>query len=258
MAFGGTRKIRRRNVTLKKRSASAPLRKPVAKAVARIAKRVVSRRLEDKHAVFQVVDNPFNSAITLPGDAQPVVKAIPQGSGEANRQGDQIKPKYLKVTGVVTLDPPPGYGPTDPQNNPLMVRIMCVSQNNIKYGDTSTLNFVSLLRDTGGAVHAFNGQRTDCLLPINTDLFRVYFDRKVVLRPVVEATTESTNKSTYMYSFKIKCPAHFKFDSSIGDYPNNWAAFMLCGYAYMNGAPPDAVKQVIHHSVRSHLIYEDA
>lgn len=250
-----------RSKAAKKRSAKRFLRPVQRKAVRQIVKEAVSRRLENKHSILSGYDD-HNSAIQLTADFHPILNTIPQGTGEGYRVGDSIKTKYLRVMGTVSLnrDPNPSpSAPTYPQDNPITCRLMCVSQNDVKRQSmSSALDYGNLLRNASSSGSGgFNGAIWDLTLPINSDKFKVHFDRVFTLVPVPGHPPDGASRTMYMFKFYIKVPATLKFDAS-SDYPNNFASWLTLGYAYTNGTPADTVQTPVHLVWNSELVYEDA
>lgn len=233
--------------------------------VMRLVKKMIDNRVEDKHVLW-TLDNltDHNSGIGVAGDVVPLVQQIAQGTGEQNRLGDRIRPKYLKVSGIVTLDKLSGFQYS--QN--IRGRIIAFKQNDVKVGSANaSVDIAHLLRSPDAPYSQyFTGAARDLCLPVNTDKFKVLYDKQFKLVPCNYAGVGLTAGQiappnpymTFKYSFKVKLPSSLKYDTANGDWPNNFAPFMVIGYSYPDGTAPDVMATMITNTAVSHLIFEDA
>lgn len=206
-----------------------------------------------------------NSSITA-GDCEPLIQQIapidsPSGNTEQQRMGDRIKPKSLKVKGIVSLNQ------TNPpqSNQPIYVRILILSQKDIKLGssvlggsvDTSNL-LQPAFAGTGNDQTPFVGATQDLLYPVNKQKFKVYMDKVIKLTPVVSSGSREQNPgycAKYSYRFK-SLPTSLTYDDGAGDWPNNFAPFVCVGYAYADNSSEDVLR--VQHNCYSTLEFEDA
>lgn len=227
--------------------------------------RALDKRIEDKRVGSIGVDATFNSGIAG-NEAYSLLPPIAQGTADNQRIGDKVKPKYLIVRGSVQWDhvfASANYCP------PATGRLLILTQKNIKVGTGSTLpNFDAshLLRDNIGTDQArqYNGGAFDNFAPINTELFRVYMDKKIKLLPFINNTqlatdlTASGTTRTYSFVKKIKCPASLTFDSGNGNFANNFAPFVVFGAVCDDGSGPYTQQTPWRVRISSILDYEDA
>lgn len=231
----------------------------MATAVRAIAKATLSRQMEDKHAVWNVVSTNHNSSIS-PADCTFVVQPISQGADSNQRIGDRIRPKWLKVSGTVAIDT--AYmNSTLPtvSLDPIECRVLCLHQKDVKSssGGSAQIDTSRLLRLSDGA--PYTGGIYDNQMPVNTDKFRVVYDRKIRLVPQQGQVYDGVLPQAYRdFSFKIKCPASLSFDGGNGNVPNNFAPFVCLGYNYPSGRGADIANTPVKLSYTTHLIYEDA
>lgn len=233
----------------------------MAKAVRAIAKATLSRQMEDKHAVWNVISTNHNSSIGT-NDCTFPLQPISQGVDSDQRIGDRIRPKWFKISGTVAIDtefingePAPVSFPLDP----LEVRVMCLTQKDVKCGASGPIQLdpAHLLRKGGGV--AYTGGLYDNQMPVNTDKFKVLFDRKIRLVPQQGLNQNAVLPQQYKdFSFKIKCPAVFSFDAGNQNWVNNFAPFVCLGYNYPSGRGADVQGAPVKLSYTSHLIFEDA
>jgi len=234
----------------------------MAKEVTKIVNRVLDRKIEDKQIHWRLdLLTPHNSPIAGAGDVIPIVQQIPVGPGIESRLGDRITPKYLRVSGVVSLNP----GSSISSYEPLLVRVLAFRQNDVTVGSaTASVDTGNLIRDTAGGTGSrqFSGNTQDLLMPLNGDKFKSIFDKQYMLCP--QDTNAGTAGNLQMphqfrkYSFKVKLPKQFKYDPANGNWANNFAPFMSIGYAYPDGRPADLVGTAVVNTAVAHFVYEDA
>lgn len=224
-----------------------------------LVKRIVNRNTENKQVGNRIeVAVSHNSAIGS-ADCLSVLPQIVQGGTAFTRIGDKIMPKSLRVQGVVSLDD------IQADERDLYVRVIIASQKNIKVGsvvNTGGIDTSNLLEPAVGGSEeiAYSGTTSNIMDPINTELFRVYYDRTFKLCPSANQTrTSPLDRQSFRWSYKFKSlPASMTFDAGNGDWVNNFAPFFTIGYAYADGTAPDVVTTRIVSTTNSLLRYEDA
>lgn len=234
----------------------------------------VSRGLvpETKYCGARVVDANFNNTISS-ADCYPLCPSITQGTGDYQRLGTRIRGKYIIVRGTVTLNDAmnTGTGGFGSQSyGPIIVRLLMLSckaatNNNQIGGLSNQVNMGCLIDDRigTGATRQFTGNNYDVYAPLNKDLFKVWFDRKVKLVPQLADTASTASflgQRTHSFWCKIPAPANMTFDdTSSGNEPTNYAPFLCAGWAYMNDKTPGTVDQVpVHIEAISTLYFSDA
>lgn len=233
-----------------------------------IVKRMLDKRLENKAIGNVVEDNVSHNSGIGAGDCEPIIAPIAQldtttgFSSATQRVGDKITPKSLRVKGVVSLDPT-----LQDTTQPFYVRILVLAQKDIKVGSQvlgGAVNASALLRPmfntlAGNDQIPFSGTAQNLLQPVNTDLFRVYYDRVHKICGTGDGGIEQNAARAFMWSYKFKqLPASLTFDEGNGDYPNNFAPFVAIGYAYADGTAPDVATTRLVSNVYSMLTFEDA
>lgn len=236
--------------------------------VMRLVSRMMNNKIEDKIIVKQITKNQHNSAIGT-GDCFPLIPPITQGTDDWNRIGEKIKPKYLRVNcqAALVLNPTsdsPAYGggyvfSGGVYQSPLVVRVLVFTQNDIKSALTgSGVDVGSLLRGDNGSAQAFTGLSGDLLRLVNTEKFKPLYSNMFELVPIPDKTVDGVYKTSVRFSFKVPCPATFKYDANSGNVPNNFCPFLAVGYAYPNQSPPDTTQTPLMFECQSILCYEDA
>jgi len=231
-----------------------------------IVKTLLGRKTENKAVGWKVEDSVAHNSPIGAADCYPLVQQIQQLdvtggiSSAVQRIGDKIQPKSLRVRGCISL-----RSSQDTIQN-LYVRVLILAQKDIKVGSQvagGSVNANALLRPmfntpAGADQAAFGGTTQNLLQPVNTDLFRVYYDRIHKLCPASNATVENTMGSyTWSYDFK-SLPANLTYDEGNADWANNFAPFVAIGYAYADGTSPDTATTRIVSNTYSLLTFEDA
>lgn len=217
-----------------------------------------------------MVENAVNhNAVIGASDCEPLIQEITDidtttANSAQQRQGDRIKPKSLKVSGLVSLNQ--AY-PTQ-SNQPIMVRLIIASQKDVKLGSSiktgNVIDTAHLLKPsfaaTGSDEQSFAGLTQDLLYPINKDKFRVYMDRIIKLTPVVSNGSKEQNSGyVYRYSYRFKqLPSFLTYDDGSGDWCNNFAPFITIGYAYTDNSNEEPTNFRVQHNCFSLLEFEDS
>lgn len=222
---------------------------------------MIARQSENKAIGWNVEANVQHNSAIGAADCEPLVQQIAQGTTSQTRQGDRVKPKSLKVSGVVSFN---NDDCTTSQN--IYVRVVIAAQKNIKVGNdvaAGSVDTAHLLRPAlaGGAEVAFSGTTMNLNYPINRDLFRVYYDRtfKLASGVVTGGSVETQPLYSKRWSYRFKqLPASLTYDAGNGDWANNFAPFVAIGYAFSDGSSPDTVTTRIISNTYSLLEFEDA
>lgn len=227
-------------------------------SVQTLVKHLINRKSETKY-VSHTCENQtvHNSAITG-GDIIPVLPSIPQGTTDYTRLGDSIRPISLKVKGLLSAN---RNAITD--NKVLLARILVLSSKSNK--STTSLptgvifnNMFKPNDDTATTVGPFTGDQRQLSWPVNTDAYRVHYDKVVRIAPSSPEGTEEQPASFVRWTAKVTCPAAFDYDNtSAGDFPTNFAPFMAIGYAYADGTGPDTVTPKLVSYANSYLKFKD-
>lgn len=232
------------------------------KAVTKIVKSVIARNQENKMIGWLTEENVAHNTAIGAADCVPLVQQIAPGVSAQQRVGDRIKPRSLRVKGVVSFQPDTC---TTQQN--LYVRIIIASQKNLKVGSEIVAGGVDtahLLRPgyVGGDQIAFSGLTRNLTEPINKDLFRVYLDKvvKLTVSSVTGGGKEQMPLYSARYSFRMKqMPAYLTYDDGNGNWANNFAPFFCMGYAFSDGTGPDLPTYTrLINNCSTFLEYEDA
>jgi len=203
-----------------------------------------------------VENNVLHNAPISDADVVPIVQSIPEGTSSLTRLGDRIKPKSLKVRGVVGLNP--DY---NPNNKPMIVSVYILAAKDKKTNSlvTAGAGLADLLKPNIGGTEQvpWDGTTLRSTYPVNTDKFRVYMAKQFRLAPgSLGGGTREFDFFKWKYTFK-DLPASLTFDEANGDDANNFAPFLAIGWCYTDGSATDVTPRLTSNC-SSILSYEDA
>lgn len=245
--------------TLATARAEARLSAPTKKAVTAIVKRQIARQTENKVVGFNLEQNVIHNSSIADADVVPILGSILEGTSSLQRIGDRVKPKRLTVRGIVGLNPE-----NNPNNKPMIVSVYILACKDKK---TNALvqagaGMADLLKPNinGTEQVPFDGTTLRNTYPVNTEKFRVYYQKKFRIAPGTLATgTREYDFFRWGYTFKqSKMPASLTWDEATGDDCNNFAPFMVIGYSYTDGTAPDVLATRLISNTSSEFTFEDA
>lgn len=227
----------------------------------KIVKSVIARNTENKMIGWTTESDVTHNSPIGAADCVPLVQQIAPGVSAQQRVGDRIKPKALRLKGVVSFQPE-----TINTAQNIYVRILILAQKNIKVGNdvaAGSVDTAHLLRPgyVGGDQQAFAGLTRNLYEPVNKDLFRVYLDKVVKLTCSVGGAAGTAQMPLYSarYSFRMKkLPTFLTYDDGNGNWANNFAPFFCMGYAYSDGSVEPVITQRFINNCSTFLEYEDA
>lgn len=253
--------VRRRKYA-KKAKGVRSISKPLRRAMTQVAKKVISRRAEDKMVGAYVEHDTFHNSSISSADCKPVMQQISQGTDSRQRLGDRITPKSIRVKGLLSLN-----SVSAPNTEAdIWARVMILTQKDIKTGSEVLANGVdvgTLLKPGFGATALeipFNGNTGELMVPVNTDKFRVYYDKLIKFSQRTETGTDHLQRYSAMWSYtfsKKNLPATLTYDETSGDWANNFSPFVCIGYAYSDGTAPDTVSTKLVSNILTQVRFED-
>lgn len=225
-----------------------------------LVKRIVARGRENKMVGRRIwAAKAVTPAITA-GDS--VCPEIIQGTQEFQRVGDRVQPKWLGVKGTIAVK----YD----QNNltdTIHARVMIVRMREVDKNTESLTQFAAksntLLKTNlgvGNSEAGYTGGAVSNLYPVNTDSFRVLYDKTFVLGPATYVAGQSQPSnfgSVASFSAKLALPSSLIFTDN-SNQPQNYAPIILIGYCYPDGRPLAGDEAVLTADAYARLIYEDA
>lgn len=262
----GKRRNYRSLAGMSTRKKTTRLSKPVARAVARVARRTI--KVETKHASGVVVDANFNSSISASSECYSIMPAISLGDADWQRTGAKITNGYIYLKGTIQYDPV-GMVPDNTQLTPTTVRMFVLEQKNQK--DSSLIStrtsVLSLLDPRLGtdAPTSYSGTFPSNQAPVNKELFRVIADKKFRFNWDYQGNfgtlgAAAGNNLTKHFTLKIKCPKTLTYDTTTGspNQPVNFAPFFCLGYQYDTSTAPDFLSAAFKVRILSTMYFKDA
>lgn len=260
MARKSFRKKRFRKGKTSKRSRKAGFAKRV--------NAIVNRGRETKEIYTFANSMARNSGITVGTNCFFLIGNVSQGSGEAQRVGDEISAKSMTLKGAIVYNPSTGQFGTY-ANTRLMVRVMIVQPKMYKdytsiFGNATT--WMPTLLSKGISTVGFTGLLDDLWAPINTETITVYMDKLIPLQGVFQQTAAGITEmqgSTKFFSKTFRFPGagkKFKYDPAFngGTMPTNFCPVLIMGYSHLNGGTPDVVTTAIEYSATCLVKYKDS
>jgi len=225
--------------------------------VTQIVKRQIAKNAENKTVGFIVENNVLHNAPISDADVVPLLGSIQEGTSSLQRIGDRVKPKRLTVRGIIGLNP--DY---NPDNKPMIVSVYILSAKDKK---TNALLVAAGTADllkpniNGTEQVPFDGTTLRSTYPVNTEKFRVYYQKKFRIAPgSLAGGTREFDFVRWSYTFKqSKMPASLTWDEATGDDCNNFAPFLVIGWSYTDGSAAPVIPRLTSNT-SSEFDYEDA
>lgn len=242
------------------------------KMVRAVAKQVLHQQLEDKYNTRNIT--PAAVPQSKPGDINPttlegVLPLVYQGDDSWERIGDRVRPKRLRVDITVTSN---GILPEAWLGTVRFLILEDKSNKNEQDIPAVTGPRILQLLDNGPNQFGFTGRNQDVNYRINTRLFKVHCDKKLILSksfgsrlasgsPAVAVSGLGTTVS-YRFSVVVPTPATLVYQGPSYGTPTNFAPFACIGYAFNDSNyaadPAELPNARITWNMLSHFDYEDA
>ena len=150
--------------------------------VMQIVKATIARQTENKMRGFNVEQNVVHNSAIADADVVPILGSILEGTGHNERIGDRVKPKSLTLRGIVGLN-----SENNPNNKPMIVSVYVLACKDKKTNAlvTAGAGMADLLAPNIGGTEEvpFDGTTLRSTYPVNTDKFRVYYQKKFRIAP---------------------------------------------------------------------------
>lgn len=217
---------------------------------------MIGKEAENKTRGFIVEQNVLHNGTISDADVRPILGSIPEGTGSLERLGDRVRPRSLKVRGVIGLNP--DY---NPNNKPMIATVMILSckdkKTNALLGAAGTAEL--LKPNIGGTEQVpWDGSTLASTYPINQGRFKVHYARQFRIAPgSLAGGTREYDYVKWKYTFK-SMPASLTWDEATGDDCNNFAPFLVVGWCYTDGTPAAIGDTRLVSQCFSQLSYEDA
>lgn len=236
-----------------------PMRDVQKAQVMSIVKTAIARKAENKSIGFFPEDRVVHNSAIGSGDPQPLIPPIAVGDLSINRTGDRVTLKGLRVKGLCAFYSDTAQG----VQKDLYVRIFVLAQKSLKTRvqvlAQTDVNHLLRPQLVGLQQTNYGGNSSDVMLPVNTDLFKVYYDKVFKLSGCATGGLDDLGRSSFRWAYNFKSlPANLTFDEGNGNNNNNFAPFVAIGYSYADGSSPDVVSTRLISSVYTQTIFEDS
>lgn len=234
-----------------------PLKDTAKASMTSLVKRIINKGSETKMISRIVENNVLHNSAMSAADVVPILPQIQQGTDDGRRIGDSVKPISLRVSGVISMN----RNATD-TNKVLLVRVLIVASKLAKNPNAfGSLTVSTMFKPNygGPSQQSFDGNLSDLSMPVNTDSYRVYYDKVHRIAPCGnERGTEENPASFKRWTATVSLPASLLYDDAVSTAdPTNFAPFLLTGYAYADGTGPDVLATRILTCTTSCLKYKD-
>jgi len=223
-----------------------------------IVKATLARASENKTVGYNVESNVVHNGPISDADVVPILGSIQSGTESNQRIGDRVKPKSLRVRGVIGLNP--DY---NPNNKPMIVTVMLLACKDKKTNAlvAAGAGLADLLKPNinGSEQVPWDGSTLRATYDINTEKFRVHMAKQFRIAPgSLAGGTREFDFVKWTHRFKSsKMPASLTWDEGTGDDCNNFAPFLVIGWCYTDGTATDVQPRLISNC-SSEFTFEDA
>ena len=249
--------MKKKTVTRRKRTGKAK----VSKTVKRYVKKQISANIENKCFVYYGANTNINTAgASLDCANLYLLPLLSQGTGQANRIGNQIKIKKAVVKGYVNIIP--YNATTNPLTAPVMVKMWLVShRKSMTFATGATSNFF----ETGNSSTGFQGNMLDMVLTVNKEAWLVHKTKTFKIGAGSNTTTGPISSNAYFDNSPMNKPFSFNFGKYIkaklryddtGTTPTNKNMYLFIQAVYSDGSSNAVTPAEYHYDVR--IDYEDA
>jgi len=253
------------------RKRKAPMRRRAKKSavplkIKKYVKTLIALKQENKETTAFGLNQ---SILTVVSSTPTNISLLPtpnQGTGDADRIGNEITVKKLIVTGFVNMLPYDATNnPTAPA--PLWVKMWVVSAKNINTNTFSNTLAASSFFQTQNSSTNFQATIRDQLLPVNPDLFTVHASKvfKIGFGSLSGANNSANvgtafDNSPMSQKFSFDCSkfvSKLKYDEG-QTWPTNKNLFLVVTSTRADGSVSSGTLPMSEYHWRVQCIYEDA
>lgn len=237
---------KRKRVAKKAVKVSAPLRSAIKKVITGKAEKKFTTRFYVNPLLPGSDIIPMSGPIVSTGGFSgfyPLIPPVQIGPGQNERVGDQINPTHLEVN--VTVVASDLGSALD-----VVGRIMIVEDKTTNSQDfaSTSLPDASILLDSGGNAHDYDGTLSWQSLPINRSRYTVHKDITYRTQKTAGAFQSFTNLMTstqvvatnnthHHFRIRVPCKKTYKYQDQTASYPSNQALWLAIGFCNLNGVP---------------------
>lgn len=247
-----------------------PASKPVSVPVKQYVEKAIKRNEETKCSMrlniadqAQVLGAGLNTTVSL-GWVSPasIIPAITQGTDEASRIGNRIKPVKLQLSFCIRASNVTAAGATlNPfPATPFLCRVI-VFRHKYANDDFSQIGIL----DTGNSMSNLGSTPDNWLQPYNKDEYSIFYSKQWLMQPIKnESTTPATaeqpangTKSFVMKKVNIKLPKTLIYNDNTS-LPTNQNLYMACAICNVDGTVVTSSQTRAMINAESYLYFKDA
>ena len=227
----------------------------MVKLIRKVANATIHKAAEDKMATVNFPLTLFNSAANQVADQIRVFPQVFQGLNEADRVGQSITMKSLRIAGHFITN----SILNDMPRSRMMVRMCVVQPKNFPNytAANATTSWMNNILRNGNATQALDGSIESMYYPYNKLAVNVLASKKFILRSDYVATAVGGYQfACHFFNINLKIKnKRIKYDDT-SSTPVGFAPIMLISYAYLDGSSP-SVFTSISAAFCSNIRFED-
>ena len=232
----------------------------LVKLIKKVAADQVHRQIEKKQQSYDLALTTFNNAATGFGDQLRVMPFINLGVNSADRTGDTITLRSLRVLGHMVVNP--AIITADNARQRIMVRMVILQPKT--YGTYTTMQanagFMDTVLRNGNSTQSMDGTIRSMYLPFNTEAFHIFSSKRVILRSDAIIANGNINGqyATEFFNFDLKIKnKKIKYNDTSSE-PMAFCPIMLLAYTFLDGSATSLLSTSVSMSFNSTVTYEDA
>ncbi len=247
--YGGVVERRRKHTSARRLKLAQPVRKLVDRRIA--------LQTETQHAAYHLRRNQFANLISAdpPNRIYSVIPPIATGTLRDDRHGATLKCKSLYIKGRIDVpaDDNPPLGNDDRAQIYVRMFVLSVKRDQLLsevVNDWPTFYDPVFFKDNAQPT-APTGRYVDMLSNVNRELFTVHSDKVMKLDrslgyfPDATSTSGAATQRPISREFSITMKVKnkiLKYNTPSTVLPSNFQPFVVCLFAYGNGAAPSSSK----------------
>jgi len=204
------------------------------RTISRVVKNSLRSKIEKKQWVYYQNYNAITTcSASIPVNVNLLPTAMVQGTGDAQRVGNQIKISSAQIEGYVNLAPYNSI--TNPLSTPVMIKMYLFKVKQVNIQNLGASNIGSAFFKVNNSGTGFQGNTLDLVLPVDNDQFTLLSQKTFKIGASNATATGKVGTSGYYdnspmnHHFKFNYGRHvksqLKFDDNNGIINNNvWLA----------------------------------
>jgi hypothetical protein len=232
----------------------------LVKLIKKVAAEQVHRQIENKQQSYDLALTTFNNAATGFGDQLRVMPFINLGVNAADRTGDTITLRSLRILGHMVVNP--AILTADNARQRIMVRMVILQPKTFGTYTTMQANagFMDTVLRNGNSTQSMDGSIKSMYLPYNYEAFRIYAAKRVILRSdaIIGNGIINGQYATSFFSFNMKVKNKKVKYNDTSSEPMAFCPIMLLSYCFLDGSATSLLSTAVSMSFNSTVVYEDA